>query len=85
MGIFGGIGKARIKYKVVAVTVAAAATSGASAADAELVGGQIIGFYQTGNQDQHIDSIVLGATGAVTVTLAAAATAANTFNVIVLV
>lgn len=80
----GAVTKAKIGYKVVAVTVAAAATSGSSAADPELVGGEIIGIYPTGNQDQFVDNVVLNADGSVTVTLAAAATAANTFNVIVL-
>jgi len=76
--------KADIGYKVVAVTVAAAATSGSSAADTELVGGEIVGIYPTGNQDQLVDNVVVGADGSVTVTLAAAATADNTFNVVVL-
>jgi hypothetical protein len=79
----GAVTKAKLGYKVVAVTVAAAATSGSSAADTELVGGEILGYYSTGNQDQLVDSVVLNADGSVTVTLAAAATADNTFNVIV--
>jgi len=70
--------------KTVAVTVAAGATSGSSAADADLEGGAIVGYYPTGNQDQLVDSIVLNADGSVTITLAAAATADNTFNVVVL-
>jgi hypothetical protein len=79
----GVVGKAKLAYKTVAVTVAATATSGSSAADPELVGGEIIGCYSTGNQDQLVDSVVLNADGSVTVTLAAAATADNTFNVVV--
>jgi len=74
---------AKLAEKVVAVTVAAAATSGSSAADPELVGGRILGYYSTGNQDQLVDNIALGADGSVTITLAAAATADNTFNVVV--
>jgi len=80
----GALTRADLGYKAVAVTVAAAATSGSSAADSELVGGEIVGIYPTGNQDQFVDNVVLGADGSVTVTLAAAATADNTFNVVVL-
>jgi len=80
----GAATKPKIGYKVVAVTVAAGATSGSSPADPDLVGGEIIGIYPTGNQDQLVDNVSLGADGSVTVTLAAAATADNTFNVVVL-
>ena len=80
----GAATKAKIGYKAVAVTVAAAATSGSSAADTDLVGGAIVGYHPTGNQDQFVDNVVLNADGSVTITLAAAATANNTFNVIVL-
>jgi len=79
----GAITKAKLGYKRVAVTVAAGATSGSSPADSELVDGEIIGYYSTGNQDQLVDNVALGADGSVTVTLAAAATADNTFNVLV--
>jgi hypothetical protein len=68
----------------VAVTVATGAAPGSSAANPRLIGGQIVGFYPTGNQDQFIDSIALNADGSVTVTLAANATADNTFNVVVM-
>jgi len=80
----GVVTKPKIGYKAVDVTVAAGATSGSSAADPELVGGEIIGYYQTGNQDQLVDNVALGADGSITITLAAAATAANTFKVVVL-
>ena len=80
----GAVTAEKIGYKVVAITVAAAATSGSSAADSDLVNGEIIGIYPTGNQDQFVDDVSLDGTGSVTVTLAAAATAANTFNVVVL-
>jgi hypothetical protein len=76
--------KTKLGFKVVSITMAAGATTGSSAADPELVGGQILGYYPTGNQDQLVDNIVLNADDSVTITLAAAATAANTFNVIVL-
>ena len=79
-----GITKSKLGIKVVSVTVAAAATTGSSAADPELVGGEILGYYPAGNQDQFVANIVLNADGSVTVTLAAAATADNTFNVVVL-
>lgn len=84
VGAEGKAVKDAVSYKAVAITVTAAATSGSSAADADLKDGVIIGSYPTGNQDQHIDSVVLNADGSVTVTLAAAATANNTFNVVVL-
>ena len=80
----GAITKSKIGYKVVTVTVAAGATSGSSAADSELVGGEIIGFYPAGNQDQHVDNVVLNDDGSVTVTLAAAASDDNVFKVVVL-
>lgn len=77
--------KNRLSYKSVAVTVNAAATEGSSAADADLVGGEIFGGpCPTGNQDQFVDNVVLNVDGSITVTLAAAATANNTFKVVVL-
>lgn len=65
------------------ITVATGAATGSSAADATLVGGQLVGQYPTTNQDQLIDNIVLNADGSITVTLAANATADNTINVVV--
>ena len=79
-----GITKAKLGLKAVSVTVAASATSGSSSADSDLVGGEILGIYSTGNQDQFVDNVALNADGSVTVTLGAAATADNTFNVVVL-
>lgn len=76
--------KAKLAYKAVSITVSSGQSSGSSSADATLVGGQIIGIYPTGNQDQYVDSVTLNADGSVTVTLAANATSNNTFNVIVL-
>ena len=78
------VAKAKVKLATVPITVVAGATSGSSPADASLVDGEILGYYPTGNQDQFVDSIALGADGSVTITLAAAATANNTFNVIIL-
>ncbi|MEM4408593.1 MAG: hypothetical protein QXI19_07610 [Candidatus Caldarchaeum sp.] len=78
------IPKAGLKYAVVTVTVNAGSASGSSAADATLVGGEILGYYPAGNQDQFVDNVVLNADGSVTVTLAANAVANNTFKVIVL-
>ena len=73
-----------LQFKLVAVSVTAAASSGASAADPELVNGTIMGIVPSGNQDQFVDNVaVTAASGVVTVTLAAAATADNTFNVTV--
>lgn len=72
-----------LQFKKVAVTVSAAAASGSSSADAELEGGTIIGIVPVGNQDQFIDNVTIAANGAVTVTLAANATANNDFEVAV--
>ncbi len=72
-----------LQFKKVAVTVSAAAGSGASAADAELEGGAIMGILPAGNQDQFVDDVTIAANGAVTVTLAANATVDNDFEVTV--
>jgi|GEM_PF-7023735 len=72
-----------VAVKTVEVTVDLGDTSGASAADADLVGGKIIGIVSDTNQDQLVDDVSLGETGAVTVTLAAGATADNKFVVAV--
>ncbi len=71
-----------IKMASVAVTVAASATTGSSSADSTLVGATILGFYPTTNQDQRVKSVVLNADGSITITLLAAATADNVFNVV---
>ncbi len=75
------------RIKPVAVTVSAGATSGLSTtADPSLLGAVILGFYPTGNCDQHVDKIEIDTVNQkVKVTLNAAATAANTFNVVVMV
>lgn len=71
------------KYKLVAVTVEDTETVGVSAADTDLVGGAILSITPAGNQDQLIDNVELETDGVVTVTLAAAATLDNVFNVMV--
>ncbi len=72
-----------LPFKLVAITVSAASSSGVSAADPDLVGGVIVGIVPSGNQDQFVDDVTVSATGVVTVTLAANATADNDFNVAV--
>jgi hypothetical protein len=72
-----------LQFKKVAVTVAAAASSGVSAADPDLVAGSIMGIVPAGNQDQFVDDVTVSATGVITVTLAANATADNDFEVTV--
>ena len=72
-----------LPLKLVAITVSAAASSGVSAADADLVGGVIVGIVPAGNQDQFVDDVTVSATGVITVTLGANATADNDFNVAV--
>ena len=74
--------KPKLAVKEVSVTVAAGGTSGSSDADPELVGGEILGYFPAGNQDQFVADITLNADGSITITLAAAATADNTFKVI---
>lgn len=70
----------KLSYEVVAVTVTASGTTGTGTVTA---GSIILGCYPTSNQDQFIDSVVVSET-TVTVTLAAAATADNVFNVVLL-
>lgn len=65
------------------VTVDAAATSGSAAVDTSIIGGTVIGIVPAGNQDQFVDNVAIDGTGVLTVTLAAAATAINTFKVAV--
>lgn len=67
--------------KVVNITVGAGTSSASSSADNELVGGTVLGYIATSNQDQFVDSIVLNVNGSVTITLAANATANNVFAV----
>lgn len=74
------VDKDKLDYEVASVTVAATATSGTATVTANSV---IIGYYPTGNQDQLVDNIAISGT-TLTVTLAAAATADNTFNVVLL-
>lgn len=62
------------------VTVAIGATTGTVAA---VAGSRILGIIPAGNQDQFVDNVAISGT-TLTVTLAAAATAANQFNVTVL-
>lgn len=69
---------------IVAVNVSTGNGTGSSAADPLLIGGTIIGIVPTGNQDQLVDEVIVEADGKVKVTLAANATAQNTFNVSVL-
>lgn len=73
----------QLQFKLVAVTVSAASASGVSSADPDLVAGTIMGIVPAGNQDQFVDNVTVSATGVVTVTLAANATADNDFNVTV--
>ena len=74
------IGQGELKEEYVAVTVSAGQTSGTGTATS---GAKIIGFRPTGNQDQFVDNIAISGT-TVTITLGAAATADNTFEVILL-
>lgn len=66
------------------ITVTAAGTSGTAAADTSIIGGTVIGYAAKGNQDQFVDNVAIDETGVTTLTLAAAATADNTFRVAIL-
>lgn len=69
---------------LVAITVSAAASTGSSSADKALQGGRVLAITPTGNQDQFVDNVAINtSTGVVTVTLGTAATADNTFNVLI--
>lgn len=69
---------------VVSVNVASGSNTGSSAANSNIKGGVIIGCNPTSNADS-VQSIVLNnTTGAITVTLKANATAADSFTVSVL-
>jgi hypothetical protein len=68
---------------VVAITVSAGSATGSSVANKYLVGGTIVGYQPTGNQDQFVDNIVINTNGSITLTLAANAIAVSSFNVII--
>lgn len=63
--------------KTVTVTVNTSASSGTATIAA---GSTILGIYPAGNQDQFVDNVALSGT-TLTVTLAANATATNTYKV----
>lgn len=72
-----GIVAGQLNYDVVSVTVALGQTAGTGTVTA---GAIIFGIYPAGNQDQLVDNVAISGT-TLTVTLAAAATAANQFKV----
>lgn len=74
------VGKNELDTEEVAVTVSAGNPSGTGTCTS---GSIIIGFRPSGNNDQFVDNIAVSGT-TVTVTLAANATADNTFVVILL-
>ena len=74
------IGEAELKYETVAITVSAGQSSGTGTATS---GSIIIGWRPSGNNDQFVDNIAISGT-TVTITLGAAATADNTFVVILI-
>lgn len=67
-------------FVVKTVTVALGQTSGTATV---VAGSKVVGHYPAGNQDQFIDNIAIAGT-VLTVTLAAAATAANVIVVTVI-
>lgn len=79
----GSVTAGKIALAAVTVNVNAAAATGSSAANPDLVGGVLISCDPAGNQDQHLDNAVLNGDGSITATLAANATAQNNFRCIV--
>jgi hypothetical protein len=78
--IDGSVTSGKLAIKAVTVLVNAAATTGSSAADPTLAGGFLVACTPNANQDQLLDNAVLNADGSITLTLAAAATAQNSFS-----
>lgn len=74
------VNQAKLKYEVADVTVGAGNTQGTATVTS---GSIVIGYYPTGNQDQFVDNISVAGT-TLTITLANAATADNTFKVVLL-
>lgn len=72
--------KKNLGFETVDVTVASGSASGTAEAT---FGDEIIGVVPTGNQDQFVDNVAISGT-TVTVTLAANATADNTYKVTLL-
>src|SRR3990167_333409 len=71
------VAQAELDYEQVSVTVSAGSSSGTATVTS---GSTIFGWRVTGNQDQFIDNMAVSGT-TLTVTLAANATADNTFSV----
>ena len=74
------IKQAELDYEQVSVTVSAGASTGTATVT---TGSIVIGWRATGNQDQFVDNISISST-TLTVTLAANATADNTFQITLL-
>ena len=74
------VGQSEWKYEQVSVTVSAGNPSGTATVTS---GSIVVGWRATGNQDQFIDNISVSGT-TLTVTLAANATADNTFQITLL-
>lgn len=70
----------KLAIDTVAVSITNGTPAATTAAAANDVGGIVMGCVPSGNQDQFIDNVVVNANGGITVTLAANATATNTFN-----
>jgi hypothetical protein len=84
----GAVTEAKLAYKVVNITFPAAIPAFSSAADATLVGGQILGFYPVANFESivpnPVHSIVLNPDGSITITLNSPANGPDSFDVVVL-
>lgn len=72
--------QAKLATESVNVTVNAGAATGTGTVTS---GSIVLGYYSTGNQDQFVDNVSISGT-TLTITLAANATANNTFTVVLL-
>ena len=82
--IANSIVKTKVSYAVKSVTVAPTATFGESTPDPTIAAGEILGYYPTGNQDQFVTNVEITVGLTAKITLGSAATAPNTFNVVIL-
>ena len=73
-------GQSELKTEQVNVTVSSGNPSGTASVTS---GSIVLGYYSTGNQDQFVDNVSISGT-TLTITLAANATANNTFTVTLL-
>lgn len=82
--ISGSLGGTSKTFTVVSITVATGASQGSSQANADLVGGTVIGAYPTGITDESLKGVVLNGDGSVTITLLSNGTGSNSYDIVVM-